>query len=765
MRWIVLFCVQIVWFCSYGQNNFPAIGLWREHLPYHSVIDVTASEKKIYAATPYSIFSVDISTNEIERISKVAGLTETGISTIKYDAVSKKLMVAYSNSNIDIINQKSIHNIPDLKRENSSGDKTIYHIFPDNNRWYLSTGLGVIVVDAEKYEVKDSWVIGNNGSSVRTFAFTKNNNHYYAATEQGLKKIPLAGNNPADFINWQTVSGINGLSASVCKSVVNFQNKIVALQNDSLFVENGNKWNLFFFNGLPISSINVSENNLFVCQRRQNGSGQVIVLNSDASIQRVIQQNGIIDFPKNATSTNQIIWVADLYDGLSKWTGSNNEVYKPNSPEDAAFGGMIAYNNVFYASAGSVNDAWNYQYNRSGVFQLADGSWTNYNQFRFPLLDSMMDFITVAVDPRDESVWAGSYGGGLLHIKSNNQFQIYKQNSPIEQTVGDPGSYRVSGLAFDAQNNLWVSNFGANHQLHVLKKDGSWKSFSAPFLLKDNAAAQIVIDHLNQKWIVSPMGNGLLVFNDNNTIDNTADDKWKLYKPGVGSGNLPSAEVLSIAMDKSGFIWIGTSNGIGIIQCPTEVFPTGCEAIWPVINEGNFANYLFKGQVVKNIAVDGADRKWIATSTGAWLVNADGDKIIEHFTEENSPLLSSDVRSITIDGKTGEVFFATSKGISSFRGTATEAEETKNNVLVFPNPVPPAFNGNIGIRGLPENSIVKITEMNGRLVYQTRAVGGQAIWNGKDYKGRQAASGTYLVIAKDENKQEKLVTKIVFISK
>ena len=748
-----------------GQNSFPPIGMWREHLPYHIAIDVTASDKKVYCATPFSLFSVELSTNEVQRISKVSGLNETGISTIKYDPVSKKLLIAYSNSNIDLIDDKGIYNVPELKRENSSGDKTIYHIFPDNNRWYLSTGLGIIIVDAEKAEIKDLWTIGNNGAEVKTNAFTKNNNFFYAATEEGLKKISATNSNPADFTNWQNVSGTNGLSFFPPKSVVNFQNKTVAWQNDSLFVENGNQWNLFFANGWPIISINVSENNLLVCQRQQSGTGQVIVLNANGTIQRSIQQNGITDFPKNAISVNQDFWIADLYDGLSKWKGNSYESYQPNSPEDVALGGMTVYNNIFYATAGSVNNAWNYQYNRAGVYKFNDGQWTNYNQFSFPLLDSLMDFITVAVDPRDESVWAGSYGGGLLHIKTNDQFQIFKQTSPIEQTIGDPGSYRVSGLAFDAENNLWISNFGANRQLHVLKKDGTWKSFSVPFLLNDNATAHILIDDNNQKWIVSPMGNGLLVLNDNNTIDNSGDDKWKLLRTGTGSGNLPSNEVLSIAKDKSGFIWIGTSNGVAVIQCPQDVFTSGCEAIWPIIKEGNFANYLFKGQEVKSIAVDGADRKWMGTSNGVWLVNADGDKIIEHFTEENSHLLSSDVKSITIDGKTGEVFFATAKGISSFRGTATEATETKNNVLVFPNPVPPSYNGNIGIRGLPANAIVKITEMNGRLVYQTRASGGQAVWNGKDYNGRQAASGIYLVIAADENKQEKVVTKIVFISK
>lgn len=739
--------------------------MWREHLPYQSAIDVTASSKKIYCATPYSLFSVNISSNEVERISKVSGLSETGISTIKFDSAAEKLYIAYSNSNMDIIDEKGIHNIADLKRTNISGNKNIYAIYPDNNFCYVSTGLGVVVLDAYKLEVKDSWFIGANGGYVKTYGFTKSNNYFYAATGEGLKKISSTNPNPADFNNWQMVSGTNGLAAAPAKAVVSFQNKTVVLQNDSLFIENGNMWSLFFANGWPILSVNVSENKLLLCERQPNGASQVLILNNDGSLQQTLQQPGVISFPKKVISHNGVFWVADLFGGLSKWTGNNFQTFKINSPADIATGSMAVHNNIFYVAAGTVNSSWNYQYNRSGIFKLANDNWTNYNQFNFPVLDTLMDFIAVAVDPRDESVWAGSYGGGLLHIKINGQFEIFKQNSPLGQSLGDPGSYRVSGLAFDADNNLWISNFGSEKELHVLKNDGTWHSYSAPFLLNLNAAAQIVIDDGNQKWITSPLGNGLMVFNDNNTPDNTSDDRWKIYKQGTGLGNLPSNEVLSIAKDKSNYIWIGTADGVGVIQCPQDVFLSGCESIWPVINEGNFANYLFKGQEVRSIAVDGANRKWMATSSGAWLIAPDGDKVIEHFTEENSPLLSSDVKSIAINGKTGEVFFATAKGISSFRGTATEAAATKNDILVFPNPVPPSYNGTIGIRGLPENSIVKIIETNGRLVYQTRSLGGQAIWNGKDYNGNKAASGIYLVIAEDEARQQKIIAKIILISK
>jgi ligand-binding sensor domain-containing protein len=442
------------------------------------------------------------------------------------------------------------------------------------------------------------------------------------------------------------------------------------------------------------------------------------------------------------------------------------ENYNLNSPQSIASGEIIFPGHSFYAAAGSVNANWQKQNNKNGIYQFLDGQWTNYNKGKFPQLDSLPDFITVTGDKRDESLWAGSYGGGLLHIKPGNVFEVFKQNSPIGQAVTDPGSYRVSGLAFDKDNNLWVANYGAAKNILVRKNDGNWKTFATPFPLNENAVAQIVVDDENQKWIVSPLGNGLVCFNDNNTIDNTGDDNWKLYRSGSGQGNLPSNNVLCMAKDKSGFIWIGTGDGIGIIQCPERVFsPQGCDALLPVVQQGGFNQYLFKGEEVSCIAVDGADRKWIGTKNGAWLISADGEKTIYRFTEANSFLLSNDIKKITIDGKTGEVFFATANGICSFRSTATEGGEKNENVLVFPNPVPPGYAGTIAIRGLVNNAIVKITEMDGRLVYQTRALGGQAVWDGKDYTGKKISSGVYLVLVSDDGRKENMATKIIFINK
>jgi hypothetical protein len=741
--------------------------MWKEYLPYNSAIDVTAGDNKIYCATPYSLFAVDLDDNSIERLSKITGLSETGVNAICYDESSQKLLIAYSNSNLDVLYRNDIFNIPDIKRENISGDKSIYNIFPRNNDFYLSTGLGVIVVDGNRYEIKDSWIIGNNGRNTRVNGLTSDGNFFYAATDEGLKRISSNNPNPSNYLNWELLSGTNGLPAGPCKNVVTLGNTIIVLLNDSLFAFNGNNWTLFYADGNKITSINATGGKIAVCHRLQGPVGDVTILNTDGSIARTIQQNGVTPFPRKAVLYNGSYWIADQFDALSKFSSgvTADEVYSPNSPENIASGDMTEYNQVFYAAAGEVNDSWNYQYNGNGIYRYKNGEWKNFNRFHYPVLDSMLDFISVAVDHRDESVWAGSFGGGLLHIKPDESFEIYKQNSAIQPHPLDPSTYRVSGLLFDKEDNLWIANYGSLQPLVVRKADGTWKNFTLPFTLVENPVSQIAIDEANQLWIVSPLGNGLICYDHGNSIDDLNDDHWKLYRIGAGNGNLPSNNVMCIAEDKSGFIWVGTDDGIGIVQCAQDVFSGGCDALLPIVQQGNFAGYLFKGENVTSIAVDGADRKWVATRNGVWLISPDGEKVIERFTEDNSPLLSNDVKKIAISKETGEVFFATSKGICSFRSSATEGGENHSDVLVFPNPVPPGFAGTIGIRGLAENSIVKITELDGRLVYQTRSLGGQAIWDGRDYRGRKISSGVYLVLVSNEDKTEKIAAKIIFISR
>lgn len=749
---------------SIAQNPIPPLGQWREHLNYQNTIQVIKADQ-IYCATVSGLFSID-SNNEYERYSKVTGLNDIGVQCLGWDAINQQILVAYNNSNLDVLKKNAVINIGDIKRTTVPGNKTIYQMYCKDGLAYLSTGLGIIVVNLSKYEVKDTWYIGTNGAQVKTNGFVSEGSFFYAATDEGLKSILMNDPTIANYASWQNLSGQKGLPFGATANIIVANNKLITQKNDSLYILNGNNWSLLYADAnWPIINISSSENKVLICQRTSSGNARVMILNTTGTIEKTISQSGIISYPRSAILENGIPWIADQFGGLSKF-GTAIDRFIPNGPPGSASGDMVFQKNTLLVAAGTVNSAWNYQYNRDGVFDFTEDQWKYKNANNLPLLDSVLDFISLAVDPLNQSVWAGSYGGGLVNFKVASPPIIYKKNnSTLQSAIGDPGSYRVSGLAFDQKQQLWISNYGAPQNLHVRKTDNTWKAISIPFTHVENAVSQILVDDNNQLWIVSPKDNGLFCYDYGQSVDNIADDKWRYYKQGSRNGNLPSNNILCVAKDKNGFIWIGSDKGIGIIQCGSDVFSSqGCEATLPIVQQDRFAGLLFKDEVVQTIAVDGANRKWIGTKNGVWLISPEGNKIIYRFTEENSPLLNNDIKKIAIDPISGEVFISTFKGICSFRSSATEGSSINENVLVFPNPVPPGFNGTIAIRGLVDNSIVKITELNGKLVFQTRSLGGQAVWNGLNYNGTKIASGVYLVIIRDDSGTEKIVTKVVITS-
>ncbi len=739
---------------TYAQLPLPPIGQWREHVTYQNTIQVVEGADAVYCATTNNVFSVDGS-NTINRFSKVTGLNDIGVSAIGWDQTTGQLVIAYNNSNIDVLKGLMVKNVRDVLRSTVTGNKTINYIYCENGIAYLCSEVGIILLNLVRFEIKDTWKIGNNGALVNITGLTSSDTFWYAATAEGTKTAAKNGTDLANFANWSNPV------TSLTRMVSNVAGSIAVLINDSVLLMNGQR--LYYEAQWRVTSMTSSQNKLLLCQRSANGNSRVLVITPNGNVERIVLQSGVISTPRWAIQQGNAVWVADFFGGLSKFTTAV-ERFIPNGPPGPANGEMVAANGKLQVAGGEVNDAWNYQFNRNGVFNFSNGLWSSTGGFTTPVLDTVLDFISLATDPINQSLWAGSYGGGLVNFGATN-ISIYKQSSTLQPAIGDPTSYRVSGLAFDSKNNLWISNYGASQNLQVRKANGTFKAIAIPFFHFENAVSQLLANDDDHLWIVSPRGNGVFVYSYGQSVDNLADDQWRYLRLGRGNGNLPSNNVYCLAKDNDGFIWIGTARGIGIVQCPGTIFNGGdCEAILPVVQQDRFAGLLFQNEEVRTIAVDGANRKWIGTRNGVWLISPDGEKVIYRFTENNSPLLSNDVNRIAIDGQSGEVFISTFKGICSFRSTATQAVSDSNNVLVFPNPVPPGYQGTIAIKGLPENANVKITELSGRLIFETRSLGGQAIWNGRSYKGEKIASGVYLVFVSNGKTPAKPVTKIVITS-
>ncbi|UYQ93062.1 hypothetical protein MKQ68_23560 [Chitinophaga horti] len=719
------------------------IGHWREHLPYRRVSALALSPDAVYCAAGNALFSANTNTREITRYNKLNGLHDVGISAIGYHEGTSTLAIGYKNGNIDLLRRENIINIPDLLRKQVNGDKSIYHIafFQDNA--YVCTGFGILVVDLKKQEIAATWLPAAAGNYVKVWAMTQNEGWFYAATSEGIRRAPVTGANLANYESWQPFN--TGLQPWPVTDIAAIGSTMVALQDSLLFSASPAGWQSW---GPTNKFRDISASGT---QFIATGANNIQILTASGAIQTTLTPGGL---PVQALTRNGETFIADSTKGLIIHR-DNYETVTPNAPNDLVLGDLLIVNNTLWASAGAVTGNWAATRNKGGLFHFEQEEWTNYT-------DVPEDIIALAYTPQDNTLWAGSFGSGVLILPKGEIFKAPQLDAAIDNL----NAYRVGGAATDAAGNLWLSNYGANRNLALRKKDGSWQNFTTPYFLPSYALSQIVIDDFGQKWIVAPKGGGLIVYNHGSNIDLPADDKWAIYQTGTGRGNLPSADVRCIAKDKSGYIWVGTTRGVGVIQCPQQaITAAGCDAYLPVLQEGNFAGYLFRNEQVNTIAVDGADRKWVGTQNGVWLISSAGDKIIHHFNIENSPLLSNEVRKIAVHPQTGEVFFATTAGLLSFRGTATGGGDTHKaqDVLVFPNPVPPGHTGPVAIRGLVTNALVKITDISGRLVYQGRAQGGQAVWNGQDYTGHRPQSGVYLVFSSDDTGTEKLVTKIVFI--
>jgi hypothetical protein len=278
----------------------------------------------------------------------------------------------------------------------------------------------------------------------------------------------------------------------------------------------------------------------------------------------------------------------------------------------------------------------------------------------------------------------------------------------------------------------------------------------------------MIIDSYGQKWILW-REHSIVVFNDNGTPKDPSDDQVKHLSSAQGNGNLPGSKIFSIAEDLDGEIWIGSDEGVAVIYAPENVFTQfnfDAQRILIPRNDGTgLADILLEFETITDIQIDGNNDKWIGTDrSGVYQISEDGLVEKNHFTTDNSPLYSNNITSLAINGETGEVFMGTASGIISYKGTAVDGGTTNNEVYAYPNPVRPDYTGPVAIKGLVSNADFKITDVSGNLIYNGRAEGGQAIWNGTNFSGQRAQSGVYLVFVTDDTGDETLVTKILFMN-
>ncbi len=742
-RGILLFFIL---FASITYAQQIGTGQWRIHLPFNNTVGITETPKYIYSWASFGFYRYDKENNTSERLSKIQGFSDIAVSHIAYNKETDVLIIAYQDANLDIVHNGTIINVNDIQRAFVNGVKTINNIVFEGNLAYMASTFGVVVVNLE--EVNDPIISASykdlNIGDINDVLLWQN--QIYVATPQGIYNAPL-NINLNDPSNWQQ------FDTGATRMFRLFDNKLFALRSQTVNYYDGNGWTTLLPQGFY--------NSLFTNGTDLTISKRDTLITVDKSL---AQSRRFINTLKTAVLGSEgSIWYTTNNAGTIRLLPNNDIRFTaPNGPYNLRTGLMASIDDEVIVAGGQIGGDFTFTFSLNGYYRHKDDKWINSLENPNPITDTLEDFYAVTADPKTKDVWLGAYRQGLIRVNNGEVKDIYSnQNSTLKLNSLN----FIAGLAVDNNGHLWVSNYGADSALAVRTKEGVWKSFS---LGNVNFLSQIVVDDRNRKWIIAPRTSsyGLIVYDDDNSPLNPNKHLGpKLLNTNEGQGALPDNQVNCIAKDLDGEIWVGTLSGPVVFSNPSNIFSANpSDARQIIIGEGTDIGYLLGDEVINSIYIDGGNRKWFGTDNGAWLVSPDGQEILLNFNVDNSPLFSNRVVQITANEKTGEVFFATDRGIISYKGDATKGEETHGDVLVFPNPVREDFDGPISIRGLARDANVKITDVAGNLIYETRANGGMATWNGRSFNGRKASTGVYLIFSGTDDASDTYVAKVLIVN-
>lgn len=734
---------------SFGQVG---IGQWRTHMTYGRPMKAVETPDRIYVAGAYGLYFIQKEDNSITTLSKVDGLSGVELVTLDYDPVSNFVFVAYQGGAVDMLGPDVVVPVPFVERADILGDKTVYNFTIVDGLAYMATNFGVVVYDIEGRQIKESYLnLDERGNQLAINDVAVFNNQVFVSTPKGLRYGNLQ-DNLLDFSFWQTAN------SSACEHMQVFEEKLIVHFSDHTVMQfDGTNWEPFAPKRWSmIRHMDIQNDRLVITTNLS-----IVSYKSDFSFDSLrtgSPSHGMFD-------ENGVFWVCSQGSGFIRFSDPARYI-TPNGPGGPTAWDFDYANGELWVASGGVDNAYNPRFLNNGVYKFGEQKWTNFSNRNTPALDGMRDLHLVRVDPASQKKYVASFFAGLVEFDADNNAKVWDRSNsdgaigyPITDT-SDDAWILFAGMDLDDKGHLWMTQQYSENQLVVKGANDRWASFNIGV---EKRVTDVMVDHLNQKWVIVHL-DGMYVFRDGGTPFKAGDDSVKRINQSVGNGQLPAADVYSMATDKEGDVWIGTGDGVGVIYRPDQVFSgENFDAQRPLIDQDGALGYLLEGQKVNCITIDGANQKWFGTDNGLFVTNEDGDDIIYRFNEDNSPLLSNVVRQIEIDEKTGEAFIATDKGIISYRAVATEGGEEHEGVYAFPNPVRPGYEGIISITGLVENAIVKITDISGNLVYETNAQGGTAVWEGNTFGGRSVSSGVYLAFSSDRDGEETFITKIMII--
>ncbi len=751
------------------------VGLWNDMFSYNKINKLALGQtNEVIGLSENGIIIFNSLEQSFQKISKTNGLNDVAPTAVAYLADENTILLGYQNGNIDLLKSAGTVNVPDFKLSNIIGDKSIKHIDIQDNFAYLSTGIGLLVLNLEEYEIKNTALLGDNGAAETVLHSFQFNQKRFAV---GAKKIlSIDSSNPflANFQNWELVySSGNAKIQSVTsfESIVYFiveeQNTFTLWKGDLTL----NSWE-------PLGNINTTT------PPKSIWCDDTHVTISLADRYLIFNENGEVVFEDNQNDwlflapnhviidPNEKIWIGNSIYGLcSRASDGTESLHTPMGPFSNTMRKVNPYNDQVWVATGNVFPWWGNTYTYCFQSAYIQNSWLNEsfgngaNEFG----DGVFDVLDVAVDPTDNKrVLFGSWEEGLIERQPDGKINIFNSatsNNPLQSSIDTAANWTAVGsVQFDLNGNAWIANSFSENPIVVYTKEKQFIDFNfGPLVSKSDIIEQVF--HSQAGYVFAIIrGKGVLALNYNGTIGNKDDDAYKLLIDKEGLGGLPTKDVYSITEDLDGNIWLGTIKGVAIFYNQEAIFTEeNFDAEQILITQDGNVQILLETEAINNIEIDGGNNKWIATqNNGVYRFGPDGLTQLAHYTKDNTPLPSNNVYDIGINQANGQIFFATDRGLISYTGDATNFDNKMEKVYAYPNPVPSDYGGLISIQGLAYESQVRITDIAGKLVFSGSSEGGRCVWNGKDSQGNRPAAGVYIIMAGDSQGDVKNVSKIAF---
>ena len=581
---LYLFAIVFSFFSLQSSTCHAQVGTWKAYISYSEPQQIVkAGDNNLFVLASNSLYQYNLTDKSITTYDKTKQLNDTHIEMIAWNNKTKRLIVVYDNSNIDLVDTNgNVWNISSLYTKPMTQNKNVYTIYVYEQYAYLGTGFGIMKVNMERAEIAESYILDNQVDKIGI-----SDGKIYCGTLWGQYYSGLLSNNLIDYHNWKSdfdyPSGIFDKDLSDWEQ---YKDLVATLKPD------GPKYNHFRY-------MNIEDNKLITCGNDAGldiGFIQIYNLNdnewtvfNESVANLTTRQTGIIysvaidPADENHVYAGARIGLIEYRDKnpVQIWNMDNSPIETARNPVTVNENSQRKYNLITSIKFDDEGNLWclNSQALTKSILKLntKTNQWTTFNCENLMKLSdegndnrSLPNMVNLFTDSQGYFWFTCNHWGfpsvHWFNPKSSNinlssVFSFTNQNGLVVQVGGG-----TKCVVEDLNHDYWIGTSAGPlllpkeelsnpnpifTQVVVPRNDGT---NYADYLLNGVSITSIIVDKANRKWF-GTQSNGVFVISADNMTQEEHFD--------TSNSSILSDAIISMAYnEKTGEIFFSTENGL-----------------------------------------------------------------------------------------------------------------------------------------------------------------------------------------------------------